>query len=307
MLGMFCNSERYSLRFASSASSALDTIPEGVAIFDGECLMDFLVVGRDITEAKAQELHVSRQNEELQRKNQALDQFTATVSHDLKAPLRHLSMFSEMLVDDFQRDRLEDLPLYAGHIQTSSQRMTRLIESLLEFSQIAHREIVLLPVDLRFVVEEALLLLESHVLEADAEIDLGPLPEVHGDADLLVRLAQNLRGNALKYHAPGERPCVRIYARETADAVEFVVEDKGIGVDIRRAGRIFEVFQRLHRDESTYKGTGIGLAIAKRIAESHNAVITLDTDYAPGARFIVAFPILSVSRAERPWEIRQKS
>ncbi|MGD9476649.1 PAS domain S-box protein [Shinella sp. G-2] len=261
-----------------------------VAIFDEEGVAEVVSVGRDITEAKRQQQQVEAQTSELRRKNEALDQFTATVSHDLKAPLRHLSMFAEMISEDLHRGEFAELPHYADHVRKSAARMRRIIDSLLEFSQIAYRIAAPKPVSLSVVVRDALALLESHVEESGGTVDVQPLPEIMGDPELLKRLAQNLIGNALKYRQPEQAPVVRIYSRQGLQGIDFIVEDDGIGIDPQHVGRIFEVFQRLHRDESVYQGTGVGLALARRIVESHNGVIALDTSYGPGARFIVTFP-----------------
>ena len=261
-----------------------------VAIFDEDGVAEVVAVGRDITEAKRQQQQVEAQTNELRRKNEALDQFTATVSHDLKAPLRHLSMFAEMISEDLHRGEFAELPQYAEHVRKSAARMRRIIDSLLEFSQIAYRIAAPKPVALSGVVREALALLEGHVEESGGRVDIQPLPEVLGDHELLKRLAQNLIGNALKYCRLGEPPSVRIYSRQGTQGVDLIVEDDGIGIDPQHIGRIFEVFQRLHRDETVYQGTGVGLALARRIVESHNGVIALDTSYAPGARFVVTFP-----------------
>lgn len=261
-----------------------------VATFDGDRPVEFVGVGRDITEAKRQQQRVEAQAAELKSKNEALDQFTATVSHDLKAPLRHLSMFAEMISEDLHRGNLDELQHYADHVRKSAARMRRIIDSLLEFSQIAYQIVTPKPVSLDDVVRDALLLLEGHVREADARIEVGPLPAVLGDPELLKRLAQNLIGNAIKYRKPDEPPRVRIYGRMHANGVDFVVEDEGIGIAPQYAAKIFEVFQRLHRDETIYQGTGVGLALARRIVESHKGAITLDTSYGPGARFVVTFP-----------------
>ncbi len=261
-----------------------------VAIFDADGVSEVVCVGRDITEAKRQQQQVEEQTKELRRKNEALDQFTATVSHDLKAPLRHLSMFAEMISEDLHRGEFSELPHYADHVRKSAVRMRRIIDSLLEFSQIAYRITAPKPVRLSDVVRDALQLLEGQVQESGGKVEVTPLPEILGDPELLKRLAQNLIGNALKYRRPDEAPTVRVYCREDEESVDLVVEDDGIGIDPQHVGRIFEVFQRLHRDETVYQGTGVGLALARRIVESHNGVIALDTTYAPGARFIVTFP-----------------
>ncbi|WLR94415.1 PAS domain S-box protein [Shinella zoogloeoides] len=269
-----------------------------VAIFDEDGLSEIVSVGRDITEAKRQQQQVEAQTNELRRKNEALDQFTATVSHDLKAPLRHLSMFAEMISEDLHRGEFSELPHYADHVRKSAARMRRIIDSLLEFSQIAYRINSPKPVALSGVVRDALALLESHVQECGGTVDVQPLPEVMGDPELLKRLVQNLIGNALKYRRPSEAPAVRIYSRQGPQGIDFIVEDDGIGIDPQHVGRIFEVFQRLHRDETVYQGTGVGLALARRIVESHNGVIALDTSYGPGARFVVTFPQPMKSRGD---------
>lgn len=261
-----------------------------VAIFDDDGVSEVVSVGRDITETKRQQRQVEAQTSELRRKNEALDQFTATVSHDLKAPLRHLSMFAEMISEDLHRGEFDELPHYADHVRKSAARMRRIIDSLLEFSQIAYRIAMPKPVALSGVVRDALALLESHVEESGGTIDVQPMPEIMGDPELLKRLAQNLIGNALKYRRPGKAPVVRVYCRQRPAGIDFVVEDDGIGIDPQHVGRIFEVFQRLHRDETVYQGTGVGLALARRIVESHNGSIALDTSYGPGARFVVTFP-----------------
>ncbi|WLR98513.1 sensor histidine kinase [Shinella sumterensis] len=261
-----------------------------VATFDDDGVCEVVAVGRDITETKRQQARVEAQADELRRKNEALDQFTATVSHDLKAPLRHLSMFAEMISEDLHRGEFAELPHYADHVRKSAARMRRIIDSLLEYSQIAYRIAAPKPVDLSGVVLDALALLESHVQESGGTVEVADMPAVMGDRELLKRLAQNLIGNALKYRRTECAPVVRVYCRENEAGLDFVVEDEGIGIDPQHVDRIFEVFQRLHRNEAVYQGTGIGLALARRIAESHNGLIALDTTYGPGARFVVTFP-----------------
>lgn len=261
-----------------------------IAVSDGVRVSEVVSVGHDITMQKLQQERIAEQSSELQRKNDALNQFTATVSHDLKAPLRHISMFSDMINDDIQSGQLDELPNYAAHLRQSARRMDRLIESLLDYSQIAYQIDGWAQVPLIDVVADALLNLDSMIRGANAKVEVGDLPVIRGDAELLKRLAQNLIGNAVKYRRADVTPVVRVYGESSPDTNYFYVEDNGIGIDPRFASRIFDVFQRLHRDESVYPGTGIGLALSKRIVESHDGRIELDTTFTEGARFIIAFP-----------------
>lgn len=261
-----------------------------LAVFDGTRVSEIVSVGHDITMQKRQQERIAGQSSELQRKNDALNQFTATVSHDLKAPLRHISMFSDMINDDIQAGNIEELPSYAAHLRHSARRMDRLIESLLDYSQIAYQIGSWALVPLSDVVWDAILNLQSQIRGADVTIEVGDLPVIRGDAELLKRLAQNLIGNAIKYRRADIAPVIRVLGKSSGDTDYFYIEDNGIGIDPRFANKIFDVFQRLHRDESVYPGTGIGLALSKRIVESHNGRIELDTSFTEGARFTIAFP-----------------
>ena len=140
------------------------------------------------------------------------------------------------------------------------------------------------------VVSDAILNLDTFIREADARFEFDVLPQVKGDPELLKRLCQNLIGNAVKYRREGIKPVISIYSETIDDCVRIYFQDNGIGIDPRFAKKIFDVLQRLHRDESVYPGTGIGLALAKRIADSHNGSIELDTSFSQGARFVLTLP-----------------
>ncbi|WP_428428811.1 PAS domain S-box protein [Pararhizobium sp.] len=273
-----------------SDGSDLWLLWSNIAVFDGGKLAEYVTVGRDITELKQQQQRIAQQSAELQRKNEALNQFTGTVSHDLKAPLRHMSMFSDMIVEDVGSGNHEELPVYAGHLRQSARRMDQLIDSLLDYAQIADEIGSWQIVSLTDVIADTILTLDSFIQEAGASIAVSALPQLKGDPELLKRLCQNLIGNAIKYRREDVKPVVRIYAETDGDTVRLIFEDNGIGVDPRFSRKIFDVFQRLHRDESIYPGTGIGLALAKRIAESHGGSIALDTAFTHGARFVVTLP-----------------
>lgn len=249
---------------------------------------NIMVVVRDDTERQEQEARLHQSNE-------ALRQFSAIVSHDLQAPLRHINMFSDMLKSRVGEGDPQAAG-YAASIMASVERMQRLIRSLIAYTQVAYASVKHDDVDLSRVVADAQALLAADIEAAGAEIRVAGLPTVVGDAELLVRLFQNLIGNAVKYR--GEDPLVvTIRARPAGRFWELAVEDNGIGIDGAYADRIFEIFRRLHRDESRYPGLGLGLALCRRIVESHGGEIWLDKQWSGGARFILTLPR---RRTEKP-------
>lgn len=251
-----------------------------------------LCIGNDVTEIHDNHISIAAQSAELQRKNDALGQFAAIVSHDLKAPLRHIAMFADMMNEDVSNQKFDDLGLYAHHVRNSAVRMDRIIKSLLQYSQISYRIVSKSQFDPSGMVINAIQNLETVIEEAKADILVGKLPMLNGDAELIRHLIQNLLSNAVKYREPGKKPKIRIYATENDTEVRLIVEDNGIGIDPKFASRIFGPFQRLHKDEKIYEGFGIGLALCKQIAESHDGSIELDTEYSDGARFVVHLPKL---------------
>lgn len=240
-----------------------------------------IVVVRDDTERQEQET-------KLRQTNEALRQFSAIVSHDLQAPLRHINMFSDMLKLKIA-DTDPDAAGYAVKIMASVERMQRLIRSLIAYTQVAYAQVKHEDVDLAAVVQEAMAILDADIAQAGATIKVFNLPRIDGDGELLIRLFQNLIGNAVKYR--GEEPLlVKIRARPAGRMWEVSVEDNGIGIDPLYSGRIFEMFRRLHKDESRYPGLGLGLALCRRIVESHGGEIWLDKDWLKGARFQFTLP-----------------
>ena len=215
------------------------------------------------------EERVRRRTAELQRSNEDLQQFAYVVSHDLQEPLRAISGYTS-LIDKRYKNRLDsDADEFIDFIVEGVERMQRLITDLLEFSRVGSRDArVFGPVDLGTVLETALLNLQRSIDESGARIErAGVLPEVLGDEQRLTQLLQNLVGNAIKYRA-SQAPMIRVGAEPDKDGHWICsVSDNGIGFDMKHAERIFGVFRRLHGAQ--YPGTGIGLAIAKRIVEFH--------------------------------------
>jgi PAS domain S-box-containing protein len=228
---------------------------------------------------------------ELERSNKELQEFAFVASHDLQEPLRKIQAFSERLasrsaaLDGESRD-------YLQRMASAAARMQALIIDLLNYSRVNTRGQPLQPLDLNQVLVEVLGDMETAIEQNLARIEYPPLPRVLGDPSQLRQLLQNLLSNALKFQAPGNRPLIRLYAEaQYATHWTLCIADNGIGFDEKYLDRIFNPFQRLHGREA-YAGTGIGLAIVKKIAERHGARTTASSVPGQGSVFRITFPTL---------------
>lgn len=242
-----------------------------------------IAVARDITEREEAEQAIARQADELARSNEDLEQFAYVASHDLQEPLRMVSSYVQLLAKRY-RGRLDsDADDFIEFAVDGAARMKRLIDDLLAYSRVRPDTAVLAKVDCEEILARALENLESAITESGAKIKHGPLPSVNGDAVTLVQLFQNLLSNAIKF-SPGGAPQIDISAEDVGGAWRFSVHDKGIGIDPGSQDRIFLLFQRLHH-KSEYSGTGIGLAMCKRIAERHGGRMWVDSKPGEGSTF----------------------
>lgn len=230
----------------------------------------------DITEQRKAE-------EELRRSNEDLERFAYVASHDLQEPLRKVNSFSELLADRYRGQLDEKADKYLFYITDGAARMKRLIQDLLSFSRVATRGEEFTPADTGELLHRAIDSLQISIRESGARITLGELPAIRADAGQIVQLFQNLIGNAIKYR--GDEPLrIHVTAEDGARGWIFSVRDNGIGVDEAYSDRIFEIFQRLH-PRYRYPGTGIGLAICKRIVERHGGRIWGSSESGNGATF----------------------
>jgi signal transduction histidine kinase len=242
-------------------------------------------------------------NTALSHSNRELESFASVASHDLQEPLRKIEAFGDRL--KLHRDSLDDQSRdYLDRILKSASRMRTLINDLLAFSRVATRAQPFKKIDVGQVAKDVVGDLEGRIQQVDGEVQLGELPEIEADPTQIRQLVQNLIANALKFHRPGVKPVVRVSARRL-DAegepprVEFSFADNGIGFEEQYLDRIFEVFQRLH-GRNEFEGTGIGLAICRKIVERHGGTITARSQAGEGSTFVVTLPV-EQSGKEESW------
>ena len=227
--------------------------------------------------------------EELKRSNADLQQFAYAASHDLQEPLRGLACFAGLLEKRYKGKLDERADEFIDYIINDAIRMQELIKDLLEYSTIEIKSKILTHTNCSVVLEEAFHNLRSAVEETGAELTYDLLPAVMADASQLRRLFQNLIGNAIKFRSK-EKPRIHISAERKGNELVFAVKDNGIGFDSEFAARIFVVFQRLHTRRE-YPGTGIGLAISKKIVEHHGGRIWAESESGKGSTFFFALPL----------------
>jgi signal transduction histidine kinase len=249
----------------------------------------------DLSEVRASRMQLEEQAHELElkardleRSNAELEQFAYVASHDLQEPLRKVASFCQLLQRRYEGQLDERADQYIGFAVDGAKRMQSLISDLLAFSRVGRADAPLVEVALDDIVQTAQDNLTSRIGRTGARIEVGPLPVVDGDPVLLVAVFQNLMGNALKFHGD-DPPVVHVSAQRTGEMWTITCRDEGIGIDPAYAERIFAIFQRLHPKES-YEGTGIGLALCRKIVEHHGGRIWLDTDVPAGATFRFTLP-----------------
>ena len=242
----------------------------------------------EIREVERAREELDRQAQDLQRSNAELEQFAYVASHDLQEPLRKVASFCQMLERRYAGQLDERADQYIHYAVDGARRMQDLINDLLAFSRVGRMAHQHERVDLNEMLARAEGNLAARVEETGATIESGELPTVAGDPGLLALVFQNLVGNALKFHSD-DPPHVRVDAARDGDGWELSVADNGIGIEPEYAERIFVIFQRLHT-RVTYEGTGIGLAMCRKIVEHHGGRIWLDTDAHPGTTFRFTLP-----------------
>lgn len=243
----------------------------------------------DITRRKLMEQELTDKADDLTRSNQELEQFAYVASHDLQEPLRMVTSYLQLLNKRYKDSLDTDAREFIEFAVDGASRMKQLINDLLAFSRISTRGAEFSPVDCQQILERTLQILAITLEDSQAVITHHPLPTVTGDAGQLQQLFQNLVGNALKFKKEGVPPKLHIGVEERDDTWLFWVQDNGIGMKPEAHQRIFIIFQRLHTAQET-SGTGIGLAICKRIIERHGGRIWVESQPGQGSTFYFTIP-----------------
>jgi signal transduction histidine kinase len=244
----------------------------------------------DLSTVRASNASLEARTADLQRSNSELEQFAYVASHDLQEPLRKVASFCQLLQRRYAGRLDAKADEYIEHAVDGAKRMQELINDLLAFSRVGRAAQRREPVSSGLLLAQAWANLAAEVRRTHATIEQGQLPVVLGEASLLTAVFQNLVSNALKFRGD-QPPRISVSARRDGPYWLFSFSDNGIGIDPQYADRIFVIFQRLH-DRSTYPGTGIGLAMVKKIIEYHGGRIWLDQTATSGARFCFTLPVL---------------
>ncbi len=247
---------------------------------DGPCVLCAIL---DITERKMTAEVLAQHADELRRSNNDLEQFAYVASHDLQEPLRMVASYVELLSERYSGQLDDRADKYIHYAVDGAKRMKQLVTDLLSFSRVGTQGKPLQPLDSAQVLRGVLFELRPRVEETGAEISVGPLPRVMADDTQLRQLFQNLLSNALKFCSEAV-PLVTVSATVKGNEAVFAVQDNGVGIDMAYSDRVFQMFQRLH-ERGRYEGSGIGLAISRRIVERHGGRIWFESRVGEGCTF----------------------
>jgi light-regulated signal transduction histidine kinase (bacteriophytochrome) len=250
---------------------------------------------RDVTHRKAAEREIQKLNQELEGRvvertlqlqdaNKELEAFAYSISHDLRAPLRHISGFARILTEDFGPSLPDDAQHHLQRIEQGASRMGQLVDELLSLTRVGRQALAVQATSLGTLVQDVVTLLEPEIEGRQVEWKIADLPMVECDPTLTRQIFQNLISNALKYSRPRSPAVIEIGQGEKDGQMVIFVKDNGVGFSMKYADKLFGVFQRLHRAEE-FEGTGVGLATVQRIVQKHGGRVWAEAEVDCGAAF----------------------
>lgn len=279
---------------------AIRFIGTGMDITEQKHMEDSLRRARDELESRVRErtAELKRSNRalrgyaaKLEKLNVELEEFAFVAAHDLQEPLRKIRTFGDMLSTKCAGTLCSEAKDYIKRINNAAHYMSRLLHSLLSYSRLTARPDSFDLVDLGRTVREVLVNMEPDLKQADPTVEIDTLPNIRADSELMRQLFLHLICNAIKFHKENKRPAVKIYSRIEGGTFRVFVEDNGIGFEQNYIDRIFKPFQQLHGKNSPYGGTGMGLAICRKIVEMHGGTLTATSEPGRGSTFIIELPL----------------
>jgi len=299
--GLALLSRRQLSELAASYEQALQTARESATLLEERVAQRTAALAESNSRLQEEMVFRQRASEEIESmnarlriSNRELQDFASVASHDLQEPLRKVQAFGDRLRTKSSAQLGPEGLDYVDRMLNAAARMKTLINDLLTFARVTSRAQPFTPVDLQAVAEQVISDLETRIEEASAKVNVGPLPTIDADVTQMRQILQNLIGNALKFSKPGQSPEVDVQAHVVghgqAALVNLSVRDNGIGFDEKYSDRIFTVFQRLHGRQE-YEGTGIGLAVCRKIAERHRGSIVASSKLGEGSTFTVTLPV----------------
>jgi signal transduction histidine kinase len=262
---------------------------------DREQILDLLI--STFEDAVRQNHELRRQEEALEATNKELEEFTYSISHDLRTPLGQVDGFSQLLLDKFSARLDPTVVEYLGHIHEAAQHMKRMVDELLNLGRVGRRDLHPQSTELRPLVDAAMIELESQTRGRNITWHVGPLPQLDCDPELMESVVANLLSNAVKFTRDRDPAVIQVGQMSSEDQPVIFVRDNGAGFDMRYADRLFGVFQRLHRSDE-FEGTGVGLATVQRIIRKHGGRIWAESELGKGATFFWTLPVLRSRKAQ---------
>lgn len=282
----------------ATAAALVPILPQALRIPSHAQLSNAIAeLSKQVVERRKAEEKLDAVVRDLKRSNAELERFAYVASHDLQEPLRAITSYTQLLARRYKGKLDSDADEFIGFAVDGAQRMQALIKGLLELSRVDSRGQQVQAVATPPILDTVVRLLERPIQEAAATVDIGPLPVVKGDEAQISQLFQNLLSNALKFRRADTAPVVRVEAEEAGAMWHFTVSDNGIGIAPEHQERVFGMFERLHGD-GEYPGTGIGLALCKRIVERHGGRIWLESTPGVGTRLHFTLPSAASPAAE---------